>query len=252
CSKIDFLFVVDNSGSMADEQQNLIASFPGFFQTIQEQVEADDFHIMVVTTDGSMMSSGGGGSQVVTCSAGNCTCQPAPDCCETACGLNGAQTCYGVPCGQQAELDECDATQGAGRRVGQGSSCAFENHPRFITGADGNVEDAFACASDVGTYGSGNEIPMAVMLAATSAELGESGACNEGFLRDDAVLVVTFITDEEDDFVDGPVPFGSPGDPQSWHADLLANKGGQENAIVVLGLFGDTGEPGSICEPLET
>src|SRR5688572_8631367 len=30
CEKVDFLFVVDNSASMEDEQQNPVASFPGF------------------------------------------------------------------------------------------------------------------------------------------------------------------------------------------------------------------------------
>src|SRR5690242_21671906 len=39
CAKADFLFVIDNSGSMADEQDNLIASFPGFIDTIQQRSE---------------------------------------------------------------------------------------------------------------------------------------------------------------------------------------------------------------------
>jgi hypothetical protein len=38
CRKVDFLFVIDNSGSMSDEQQNLI-QLPGFIQTIQEELE---------------------------------------------------------------------------------------------------------------------------------------------------------------------------------------------------------------------
>ena len=37
CRKVDFLFVIDNSGSMSDEQQNLINSFPSFIQTIQDR-----------------------------------------------------------------------------------------------------------------------------------------------------------------------------------------------------------------------
>jgi hypothetical protein len=52
CRKVDFLFVIDNSGSMSDEQQNLINSFPGFIQTIQDELEeAQDYHIMVIDTD---------------------------------------------------------------------------------------------------------------------------------------------------------------------------------------------------------
>ena len=56
----------------------------------------------------------------------------------------------------------------------------------------------------------------------------QAGGCNEGFLRDDAILVVTFITDEEDT--------GSAGNPDSWKQTLVDAKGGNEEAIVVLGL----------------
>ena len=45
CQKVDFLFVIDNSGSMEDEQNNLINSFPGFINTIMisaiKQLSAD-------------------------------------------------------------------------------------------------------------------------------------------------------------------------------------------------------------------
>jgi hypothetical protein len=51
CEKVDFLFVIDNSGSMLDEQQSLIASFDGFIEAIQGTLMAQDYHIMVVDTD---------------------------------------------------------------------------------------------------------------------------------------------------------------------------------------------------------
>ena len=46
--------------------------------------------------------------------------------------------------------------------------------------------------------GDGSERPMEAMIAAVST-LNVPGQCNEGFLRKDALLVVTFITDEEED-----------------------------------------------------
>jgi hypothetical protein len=67
------------------------------------------------------------------------------------------------------------------------------------------------------------------------------GACNEGFLRSDAILVLTIITDEEEK--------SSPGDPASWKQSLVDAKPGGEQAIVVLGLIGDNGTPGAICAP---
>ena len=51
CKKVDFLFVIDNSFSMSLAQDNLRNSFAGFMSVIQDEVDADDFHIMVVDTD---------------------------------------------------------------------------------------------------------------------------------------------------------------------------------------------------------
>ncbi|MEM6995465.1 MAG: hypothetical protein AAF721_33455 [Myxococcota bacterium] len=251
CQKIDFLFVVDNSGSMADEQQNLVSSFPDFFDTIAATLEADDFHIMVVTTDGDSFTTTGTGTNIV-CSNGNCSCSPTPDCCETACGLSGSETCFGVPCSQQEELEDCDGQRGAGRRFSQDESCGFENAGRYVTGADQNLAAALACASDVGTFGSGNEVPMDAMLKATAPEINAAAGCNEGFLRDDAVLVVTFITDEEDDHENlSGIDFGSPGTPQAWHDEIVANKNGLEDGVVVLGLFGDGDQADGVCGPYD-
>jgi hypothetical protein len=79
------------------------------------------------------------------------------------------------------------------------------------------------------------------MLASTRAvgELADPGGCNEGFLREDSILVVTFLTDEEDS--------DSPGDPASWYEALVAAKGGDPDAVVMLGLFDDSDLPNPLC-----
>ncbi len=38
CENVDILFVIDNSGSMRDEQSHLIAAFDGFSEQIQTQL----------------------------------------------------------------------------------------------------------------------------------------------------------------------------------------------------------------------
>ncbi|MGH1340634.1 MAG: hypothetical protein ACRBN8_03710 [Nannocystales bacterium] len=250
CAKVDFLFVVDNSGSMSDEQQTLAASFPAFMETIQSEIAAMDYHLMVVSTDGSMIqSSGGSGSQVLTCTGGNCTCAPAPDCCVDACALGGGQdSCFGVPCGEEIAVEGCDVELGAGRRFSSQGECGLSEEQRFITQAEPDLETRFLCMADVGTFGSGNEVPIDAVLAAIGDHNTGDGGCNDGFLRDDAVLVVTIITDEEDDH-DGF--FGSEGDPPQWHQAVLDAKGGNETAAVVLGLVGDTDLPDGLCEPLD-
>ena len=53
CDAVDFLFVIDNSGSMADEQQQLIESVPGFVAAIEERLPpgTGTYHIMVTDSD---------------------------------------------------------------------------------------------------------------------------------------------------------------------------------------------------------
>jgi hypothetical protein len=57
-------------------------------------------------------------------------------------------------------------------------------------------------------------------------------------LREDAVLVVTFITDGEDE--------SSEGDPETWRQALIDAKDGMVESVVVLGLVGDGNVPGGL------
>src|SRR5688500_13270586 len=52
CRAVDFLFVIDNSGSMATFQTNLVSNFGAFISGIQDTlVEVDSYHIGVITSD---------------------------------------------------------------------------------------------------------------------------------------------------------------------------------------------------------
>jgi hypothetical protein len=238
CEKADFLFVIDNSQSMEDEQDNLIASFAGFISTIQATLRAQDYHIIVVDTD----ATGATGGMTIECVNGVCTCEPVPGCCEQACNIGGV-SCNEIPC-DRVPGGECDRTLGAGKVFRSDGTLCMHETPRYMSGSDEDLGDTFACVAEVGTFGAGDEQPMAAMLLAVDEGLAGTGGCNDGFLRSDAILVVTFITDEED-------VAKSPGDPTSWHADLVAAKQGSEDAVVVLGLFGDTDRPDALCEPLD-
>jgi hypothetical protein len=203
CEKVDFLFVIDSSGSMQDEQQNLLTSFPGFITAIEQTLEFNDFQLMVVDA-GQTLGSG------------------------------------------------CDGTLGAGRVTsGSGQDCGIEGGKRFATQAQSNLAAAFSCIGSRGFEGPGDEQTMDSLTAALGP-LSQSGQCNEGFLRDDAVLVVTIITDEEDDPGDGSLnpPLdgscapadddpNSAGDPGQWYDAVVAAKNGDPNAVVVLSLLGD-------------
>jgi hypothetical protein len=229
CKKVDFLFIVDNSGSMGDEQQNLVNNFPGFIETIQDKLElASDYHIMVIDTDAYVFA----GCELI-CPAFFNTCPMALG--DYECGVT------------QPEM--CEDVLGAGviHPKGQGASgqnCDFTSTLRYMDVSEPDLSATFACAAKVGTGSTDDpEKPMQAMVSAI-APAGPAHDCNAGFLRDDAILVVTFITDEDDN-----AGGGSAGTVDGWHASLVAAKKGDESAPVVLGLFGDQDKPGAICPP---
>lgn len=217
CKKIDFLFVVDNSGSMADEQESLVNSFDGFITSIQSTVMAEDYHIMVIDTDEA-------NSFAQECLL---LCQILPE-------------CEGYPCDMLPMPEGCDATLGSGLlKDPKNEPCGVAGDNRYMVDGQPDLSGTFACLGKVGTNGDGSERPMEAMVSAVST-LNKVGGCNEGFVRPDALLVVTFITDEEDDEE-------SNGSPIGWNASLIAAKAGDEKSIVVLGLIGDPDQPNAVC-----
>ncbi len=233
CDKVDFLFVIDNSISMGDEQQNLANGFPQFIQTIQTEV-VSDYHVMVIDTDGEDKFD----EDLAECHDSKCIGEgPNEDC-----GVISPQNMW--TCGNLPPIDACDPRLGAGIDHDDSparNSCGLVGGMRWFDDTQPDPDAAFECIANL-YAGNSPELTMDAMLAALGPSMVGNGGCNEGFLRDDAVLVVTFITDEEDNG-------DSMGDPASWYADLLALKGGNETAVVVLGLLGDTGLPNAVCPP---
>lgn len=232
CTKVDFLFVLDNSISMGDEQQNLANSFPGFISTIQSQVQAQDYHIMVIDTD----DQDKWGEKWDKCHEKCMNDDPG----------DGCLTVYfpDIICGMEPPPPEaCDQSLGAGRNKGAGGPpkvCPIDGGLRYMTQDQADLGGTFDCVADMGATGNSNERPAEALLAALGPQT-QGGGCHPGFLRDDAVLVVTMISDEQET--------GSPGTPQSWYSDLLALKGGNETAIVMLALNGDAETAGQECTP---
>lgn len=217
CEKIDFLFVIDNSGSMDDNQENLANSFPGFIDAIESNVDATDYHIMVVDSDAD--------GSISQCNGQTCGFDfPHPPCCGPEPG--------------------CEGQIGSGRIAGAGGDCGVVGGRRYMTRAQPNLTSTFACAARVGTNGSANELPMTGMRFAVSEERNTTGGCNEGFLRDDAILVVTVVTDATVNTANFEHNGGSAAVWRDW---LVQAKKGNEQAIVFIGLFGDNDVAGGIC-----
>jgi hypothetical protein len=144
-----------------------------------------------------------------------------------------AYVCNPAPCNVPGALvtDTCGDNSSA-------STCGpYADADSYMTDAD-DLEGNFACAAQVGTGGDFDEKPMYAMGQAVTTQIAP-GACNEGFLRDDALLVIVVITDEEDDdeFECNHFP-GSPGGPSEWFDTIVQAKGGIESNAVVLSLVG--------------
>lgn len=255
CEAVDFLFVIDNSGSMADEQQNLIESVPNFVTSIEERLPAGTgtFHVMVVDVDPWQY----GGCPDACTEAETCEAENGGVCnCGYPCALRSLCTdSSDYVCGVSAP-EECEDIMGAGithprGRDSSNRDCEFASGKRYFNNLEPSVGDAFDCAARVGTNSSLGEKPMEAMVQALAGQ-GDVAACNDGFLREDAILVVTIITDEDDN---GPhaddLEGDSQGSPAEWYDTLVALKGGNEEAIVALALVGDSDQPNGICAPLD-
>jgi hypothetical protein len=161
CTKMDVLFVIDDSGSMAEEQTNLATNFPLFVDVLEayrtETGEPLDYRLGVTTT---------GTDVTIRLSFPPEFMFPPMDIMES--GPEGALL--------------------------TGSGCGMSRP--WIERSDGDVASKFACVAQVGTSGSGIEMPLwAVELALTERVADGS---NAGFLREDALLAVVILSDEND------------------------------------------------------
>jgi hypothetical protein len=178
CKNVDFLFVVDNSASMADEQARLIASFPSFIDVLSEvRDELASMHVGIVTTDAYAHNASG-------------------------CHVLGALV-------TETNYDTCGPWTG---------------DARYMTHFD-DIDAGFSCAAHVGIEGDGNELPIEAAIRALDGYMAQDGKCNAGFDRDDAVLIIVFMTDED----------GHYGDVEDAYDRLLYVNGvNDDSAIVVL------------------
>lgn len=222
--KIDFLFVISSSGTMFDQQKLLLAAYPDFMAAIEAEFPDFDRHILVTDGDDFYQMK-------------DCSLCADPDDCDPA----SMEKSCGIP------LDTCDKKLGAGVvfPIGVNASnrrCDLADGHRYITNADPDPLAAFECIAQVGTGGDG-ELSAEAMLAALQPDLNGPGRCNEGFLRDDALLVVTIIRDTGDVF--------SQGEPEDWLDGLYWSKGDNEDAVFVLVITTDADIYPSLCFPNE-
>jgi hypothetical protein len=191
CQDIDFLFVVDNSGSMGDNQQTLINNFPVFVQGIEQWIPSlEKYHVGIVTTDAYNWN-------------------------EEGCQKIGALV---TRTGNYNEVEECGVVS---------NPDLYADGYRFMTNND-DLGSRFACAANVGSAGSGMELQLLSMMQAVEVYYNSPGQCNENFIRENALLVVVILTDEDDH--SGDVA-------ENWYDHLVWVKNGKPDNIVVLSII---------------
>lgn len=132
-----------------------------------------------------------------------------------------------------ATLDACPNPANFHTRGKQGE-CNFVGGNVWIDSASPNLDDEFSCVGniyldDAKCSGDNDDEQPASTVAAALEPPYLSGA-NAGFLRDDALLIVVAITDEDEQ------PTGSARTPQEIYDRLVDLKGGDVDRMVFLGV----------------
>lgn len=193
--KLDLLFIVDNSLSMHAEQELLAAELPRMVSALARgDVDGDgvqdhpaaDIRVGVVSTD---MGLAGQAATTLGCAAYG----------------DDAKLQMPVACGVAAEADDADVT--------------YEPGPGYLAyDPERTAAEDLACMVRLGIKGCGMEQQLEAMLKAVTPStsnlrfagdtlgVGDRPHANGVFLREDAVLAIVHLTDEDDCSLLGPSP----------------------------------------------
>ncbi len=230
-TKIDFLFVIDNSGSMCEEQENLTANFQAFSDFLFDELgDSADYRIAVTSTD---MNPDNGERGIFL--ADPALPVPSLNCTNEAGEPNIPNT---DDCQELVDNGELEAIIKSGVDGNIGTNCNAQDPDNQEACARADLERKFRCLATLGTQGDGFEKGLEALRVSLSCD-GPNGptytaegqlvdpgrfgtccvpveergrrvlrynpACEIGendvepdFLRPDAVLVVIIVSDEDD------------------------------------------------------
>src|SRR5690606_20055104 len=152
--------------------------------------------------------------------------------CTEACPMRPEPVCANYACEYLDQVGPCETTWGAGTVFNAGQltlnkPCEVAGGRRYLTREQPDLTETFECIARVG--GNGGQELGHMLVNAVSPELNSPGGCNEGFLREDALLVVTLATNVPD--------HNSPGTPATWAQAVIEAKHDDPNAIVAFGII---------------
>ncbi|WP_267688606.1 VWA domain-containing protein [Nannocystis sp. SCPEA4] len=227
---VDILFVIDNSGSMADEQALLSKNFQAFIGVLEDPKVEANYRIGITTTDsGNPLCKGNqttpeGGKLVLS------SCLDRMELGDFTFNLDD----YGYACSDYCQLDDSMLTDRMKPTETQYSDGEVAPR-RWIERIEGQTNlpedvtsvEAFQCFGPQGVSGCGMESHLESMYRALLQANRADSPTNYGFLRDQAILSVVFITDELDCsynsdfgeiFTTNKIFWADPEDPQATSA----------------------------------
>lgn len=200
-NKVDILFVIDNSGSMAVEQQNLGQRFSSFIGSLYNNGQPLDWQVGVTTTNvcvGENLSQEG---------------ESAPQYCPAATDYSTPGTTWETV-GAQGSLLPLVGASG-----------------KIITPSTPNANSVFqqTVQMPADKVGSGDERP----IYASNLAIEKRGGDNAGFFRQGAALAIVMLTDEDERSSGGTDrPLKEKDQPQSLINNVISTFGGEKSVTV--------------------
>lgn len=181
---IDILLVLDDSGSMGEEQPRLVAALQAMLEVLDRPEVHADWRLAITTTDGATPQCSTVAHELGRFVASSCRAR-SEDFVLPGSGIDVTQSACFDLC--PAEWSEITLPSPWIERID-----GVSNLPAGL-----GLHDAIGCLVPVGIAGCEYEAPLASMSRAL-AYAATPGEPESGFLRDDAHLWVVFVTDELD------------------------------------------------------
>ena len=193
---VDVLVVMDNSGTMGQEQGLLAASFESFVSVLERPGVDASYRIGITTTDDGNPWCSGTTPEAGALQMSSCRSRPEE---------------FSFPGGQddaldEACLDQCPEQWSTIETLPTEAAGSYELRPRrWLENIEGQtnlpegltVTQAFQCVGPQGISGCGFESPLESMWKALTRSLFEDDY-DFGFVRDNSVLSIIHVTDEAD------------------------------------------------------
>ena len=180
-NEIDILFMIDNSSSMTEMQQKILAQLPEFMNVLTGLKNPPSLHVAVVSSD---MGAPGDSTSSIGC----------------------------TPAGDQGQFQSAPRTPCTASTLTAGDTFLSDDPASMTSNFTDPIATVFQCIGALGDKGCGFEHQLASIDAALGAVNLQPGqtpnppSTNANFLRPEAYLGIVMLTNEDDCSATPPTP----------------------------------------------